>query len=230
MLYNCIHNQTERFDIEIVLCTSSPVKIIRHITDTKINGLYFLELGDGAGLEAAKLIRQHDPRGFIVFIAEHADYMPLTFEHKVEALSYIEKTDEKSVRQKVQECIEYAYDKHVSRPYDGNYIFKAINGQRISCGYDEILFFEIESPSTKRIILHTKNRQYIFYNTLSEIAKELPIGLFFHCHKSYIINVGNLKEDTIIELRQGKNILTLPGDKTCLVSTRKKSGLLRLLG
>ncbi|MCL2198918.1 MAG: LytTR family DNA-binding domain-containing protein [Defluviitaleaceae bacterium] len=215
--------------MEIALCTSSPIKIIRHIADTKVNGLYFLELGDDAGLEAAKLVRRHDPRGFIVFIAANAEYMPLTFEHKVEALSYIEKTDEKTVRLKVEECMEYAYDKHVSRPHDGCYIFKGINGQRISCGYDEILFFETESPSTKRIILHTKNRQYIFYNTLGEIAKELPIGLFFHCHKSYIINVGNLEEDTIMELRQGKNTLTLPGEKTCLVSTRKRSGLLRLL-
>jgi two-component system response regulator AgrA len=195
-LLGFIHSHIGKFDMEITLCTKNPIKIIRHIENTKVHGLYFLELGGKTdGLEAAKLIRKHDPRGFIVFIATNPDYMPLTFEHKVEALSYIQKTDEKTVCQKIGECIEDAYHKHVSRPNDGCYIFKGQNGQRISCCFDDILFFETESPSSKRVILHTKKRQYIFYNTFGEIIKELPIGLFFHCHKSYIVNVGNLTED-----------------------------------
>jgi len=155
--------------------------------------------------------------------------MSLTFEYKVEALSYIQKTDEKVVRQKVCECIEDAYDKHVSRPRVGSFIFKGQNGLRVSCGFDDILFFETESPSSKRVILHTKKRQYKFYNTFGEIIKELPIGLFFHCHKSYIINVGNLTEKSVMELRQGKDKVTMQNGAVCLVSTRRRSGLIKLL-
>lgn len=233
-LFRFIHNHIalKNYDMEIALCSPNPNEIIRLIENTKTHGLYFLDIelaGGKNGLEAARLIRKHDPRGFIVFVTANSGYMRLTFEYKVEALSYIEKTDEKIVREKIGECIDDAYNKHVSRPHDGCYIFKGQNGRRISCEFEDILFFETESSGSKQIVLHTKKRRYKFYNTVGEIIKELPIGLFSHCHKSYIVNVGNLTEEAVIGLRQGKNELLMPDGEVCLVSTRRRSGLIKLL-
>lgn len=228
-LFNFIHTHIieKKFDMEIALCTANPAGILRHIAAAKVHGLYFLALGDGEnGIEAAREIRKYDPRGFIVFLAASAEYLPLTFEYKVEALAYIQK-EEKSLRQKITECLEDAYDKHVSRPNGSCYIFKGENGRRISCEFDDILFFETEAP--KRVILHTKKRRYKFYGTFSEIVQALPVGLFFPCHKSYIINVSNIDESAAQDLRLGKDKIIMPDGAACQVSARKKGGLLKLL-
>lgn len=230
------HIETQKYDMEILICTSETGKIIDFVEANKSNGLYFLELepgewdaADAKGLEAARLIRKHDPRGFIVFLATSPDFLPLTFEYKLEALAYIQKTDDATMCRQISKCIDDSYAKHVSRAQNGNFIFKEQGGGGISCAFDDILFFETESSSSKLIILHTKKRCYKFYSTISEIIKELPTGLFFRCHKSYVVNMDHLPEDSATGLRQGKDTVIMPNGEMCYVSARKKSGLLKLL-
>ncbi|MCL1884251.1 MAG: LytTR family DNA-binding domain-containing protein [Defluviitaleaceae bacterium] len=230
------HVELKKLDMEISLCTSNPERIITFIEGTQTNGLYFLELEEGEwdnpdtkGLETARLIRKHDPRGFIVFIATSPDFLPLTFKYKLEALAYIQKSDDTTVRQQICECIDDAYDKHVSRAQSGNFIFKEQSGSRISCAFDDILFFETESSSSKLIILHTQKRRYKFYSTMNEIIKELPVGLFFRSHKSFVINVGHLPKDSASDLRKGKDSVIMPNGEICYISARRKGGLLKLL-
>ena len=227
-LFNCIHTHicVKKLDMEVLLCTAESEKILRHIEGVKLHGLYFLQLDGEEALAAAREIRKHDPRGFIVLLADCPAFLPRTFEYKLEALAYIEKGDE-HIRQKIHECIEDAYDKHVSRPTGSCFIFKGESGRRISCEFDDILFFETEAP--KRIILHAKKRRYKFYGTFNEIVQELPVGMFFSCHKSYIVNVGNVSDNAMLTLRQGNDKILMPDGADCLVSARKKGGLLKLL-
>ncbi|MCL1842723.1 MAG: LytTR family DNA-binding domain-containing protein [Defluviitaleaceae bacterium] len=236
MLLDCIEKfiAIKNFDMEVSLCTHNPAEILNHI-GKNVNGLYFLDVeianlvtGDVVnGVELAQAIRERDPRGFIVFITAHPRYISLTFEYKVEALAYIHKAEGENVRNKIHDCIENAYNKHVSRADEGYFIFQARYGLLVSCGYDDILFFETQSSN--RIILHARKRQYKFYSTLEKIIKELPFGLFFHCHKSYIINVSNLTEKAVFDLRRGNDRIIMPNGSACLVSSRKKSGLIKLL-
>jgi two-component system response regulator AgrA len=236
--YKAVHSyiKAQKYDMEIIITTNDPGKIIKYIAKNKSNGLYILELQPGEwdsseaqGLEAARLIRKHDPRGFIVFLASSPDFLPLTFEYKLEALAYIQKSDEIAMSRQICECIDDSYQKHVSRAQGGNYIFKEQGGGRISCALDDILFFETESPNTKLIILHAKKRCYKFYGTINEIVKELPVGLFFRCHKSFIVNVGNLTEEQIAEIRLGRDNIAMPDGAICCISARRKSGLTKLL-
>jgi two-component system response regulator AgrA len=222
----------EELDIEFTLCTSDPTKIVRHIKANKVTGLYFLDVElecgyNGVGL--AKTIRQHDPRGFIVFVTAHPRYMSLTFEYKIEALAYIRKEEPGVVMQKITDCIRDAYNKHVSRSYDGCFIFKTISDRKVSCLYSDILFFGTDAPGTKRIIAHTKKRQYVFYGSLDEILSSLPFGLFYKCHKSYVVNVGQLTEKNKHEIIQGKDCFVMTNGSACAVSARKRSGLIKLI-
>ena len=235
---NCVHShiQQQKLDMEVLVCTSAPDKIINFIELHKTNGLYFLELepgewdaSDAKGLEAARLIRKHDPRGFIVFLAQTPDFLPLTFEYKLEALAYIQKTDEETMRRQIHECIDDSYAKHVSRAQSGNYIFKEQNGGFVSCALDDIFFFETEATSSKLIVLHTKKRRYRFYGTINDVINELPTGLFFRCHKSYVVNMEHLPKASASGLRQGEDTVTMPNGALCYVSARKKGGLLKLL-
>jgi len=234
LISKCIQDyiNTEEFDIEVVLCTSDPTKILQVIETHKVNGLYFFDVeleGGYNGVNIAKDIRQYDPRGFIVFVTAHPKYMPITFEYKVEALAYIQKSEEHLVRQSICNCISDAYNRHVSRSDDGCYIFKSQSGRKVSCNHNEILFFETDSQGSKRIILHTKKRQYVFYGSIDEAEKMLPSGQFFRCHKSFIVNVGNLTRANKIELNQKSDRITMPDGFACSVSSRKKGNLTKFL-
>ncbi|MCL1883548.1 MAG: LytTR family DNA-binding domain-containing protein [Defluviitaleaceae bacterium] len=225
----CIED--ENLDMRMEICTSNPRDIIKIISTNKVNGMYFLDVeleGGYNGVKAANTVRQYDPRGFIVFITAYPDYLGLTFEYKVEALEYIHKT-RSDVKGKVYECIRDAYNKYVSRSDEGRYILKTHSGQTVSCGYDEILFFETDAPGTKRIILHTHKRMYTFYGSIDEIAKRLPVGQFYKCHKSCIVNVKHLSINCIDDLIAKKSQIIMPNGLECPVSTRKRFGLQKLL-
>ena len=234
MMSNCISTYLnfEEYDAELVIATFDPEEIIRHLKKHKVNGLYFLDIeleGGYNGVEVARKIRQYDPRGFIVFVSAYARYLSLTFEYKVEALDYIHKLDDDTVSLAVCSCIENAYQKHVSRSDNGYFIFQLPQNRKISCCYDDILFFEIESPGSKRVILHTKKRVYTFWSSLESIAGSLSSGLFFRCHKSYLVNIESLTDKVVDELRQGADIIVMPNGAECHVSTRKAKYLLSFL-
>jgi len=219
----------EELDIKIVLSTANPHDILEYIKKHSVKGIYFLDVeleGTYNGVDVAKDIRNYDPRGFIIFITSHPQYMSLTFEYRVEALAYIQKTTSDIVCQKVCDCILNAYEKHVSRADDG-YIFRAQNGRLVSCDYKDILFFETDPSGKRQLILHAKKRHYIIYSTLNDLSNALPVGLFFRCHKSFIVNVSNLTKSCIDSLSQGKDKMLMPDGTECLVSMRKRRSLLR---
>jgi len=235
MLYKCVKGllSWESYDDIALACpTDDPAKLIGYIKEHKGSGLYFLdiELGGGYnGVEIAKEIRQYDPRGFIVFVTSHQKYMDLTFEYKIEALDYIQKEDAGTVQDKVYKCIENAYNKYVSRDEKSFYIFKATGNQWISCEHEDILFMRSDPDDARRIIVHTKKRQYTTYSSLDNLSKTLTSGSFFRCHRSYILNLRNipLRDGAIIF--SGDNKIIMHDGCECLVSVRKKRGLLELV-
>jgi two-component system response regulator AgrA len=219
--------------MDVVLSTSDPSKIIEMIENTTVHGLYFLDVelnGGYNGVNIAKTIRKYDPRGFIVFITAHSQYMSLTFEYKVEALAYIKKTYDREMGVIICECINNAYDKHVSRSDEGCFVFRTICGRKYSYGYEDILFFESQAPSgSKRIVAHMKKRQYVFSGTIKNVMKRLPFGLFFQCHQSYIVNIRQLSDTNIIYLNEGGDRLIMPDGSVCYVSMRNRTGLIKML-
>jgi len=226
--------ENERLDMKIELCTGNPNEIIKYVKDNEINGIYFfdIELGNNHnGVEIANIIRNHDPRGYIVFITAHPRYMSLTFKYRVEALAYIQKQETDTVLNDVYECMQNAYQKHVTRSITGCFTFQTHDRLKISCTHDDILFFETETSTsaTNRLILHTKLRNYLLYSTLEKVLMELPMGSFILCHRSFIVNISNITEKARIGLCEGKDRMVMPNGAECLVSARKKRDLLKLL-
>jgi len=221
---------------EFALNTTNPDEIIQKVkSSSNINGLYFLDIELGAkcnGIQVARVIRKYDPRAFIVFITSHPQYMPLTFEYRVEALDYISKVDKETIIcKKVHACLQDAYTKHLVRANEECFTFKVIGGHSIFCKYSDILFFETDPNNANRLILHTKNRHYTFYNSLDKICKVLPSELFFRCHKSYIVNMNNLPKfnnETYHVYESGFCIIMQNGAE-CLVSRRQKGIFLESL-
>lgn len=213
----------ENYDIDLGLSTSDPYELITSITGTTNTGIYFLDIdlhSDINGIQLAEKIREHDPRGFIVFITTHAEMSYLTFIYKVEAMDYIIKDNYADIKQRIKDCIQNAHDRYKSKSSELQKVFSIkVNDKIINIDYNDILFFETSSTIHK-IILHSINRQVEFYGKMKEIEKNLD-DRFIRCHTSFIIN-----RDKIKEIDKKNRIAYMINDEECLISTRSIKKLL----
>ena len=71
-------------------------QLLDAITERGAHHLFFLDIEikgeEKKGLEIAKEIRKKDPHATIVFVTTHSEFMPITFQYKVAALDFIDKT------------------------------------------------------------------------------------------------------------------------------------------
>ena len=222
----------EDYDIDFALSTKDPAEIIKYVEQSSVNGLYFLDIelaGGHNGIDVAKQIREYDPRGFIVFVTAFESYMQLTFEYKVEPLDYIYKTDNGEVEKRIRECIKSAYRKYVTRQLEPSFVFKVRNGRRISRPHNQILYFETDTIGDRRVVMHTEKRPFVFYDTLKNVAANLSSGLFFDCHKSFIVNISKIPQESVNELKTGKDYVAMPNYRRCYVAARKRRQLIKLV-
>ncbi|ABR36689.1 two component transcriptional regulator, LytTR family [Clostridium beijerinckii NCIMB 8052] len=213
----------ENFDMEIVLATSKPEDIISHLKKNKISGLYFLDVDLNSninGIKLAEIIREYDPRGFIVFVTTHAEMSYLTFIYKVEAMDYIIKDTIENVKQRIHECILNAQKKYSSKSTElqKNFTFK-VDDKIINIEYSKILFFET-SHTIHKVIIHAMDRQIEFYAKLKDIESQLD-NRFYRCHRSFLVN-----KDNITEIDIHNRVIHMINGQECFVATRMLKGLL----
>lgn len=214
----------DNLNASIVLSTENPYDVIDHVKNFKKNtGIYFLDISlksDIDGLNLAKVIRKMDLEGYIIFVTTHSELRILTFEYKVEALDYIIKDDILKVKNRIKECLLKACERDKeSRGNKGKSIVVNYGSRTINISLDDILFFET-SAKIHKVKVHTANQQMEFYGTLKEI-EEVVDENFYRSHKSYLINLKNIKEID----RYKKVVVMLNGEK-CYVSSKNMRGLL----
>lgn len=207
----------ENYDMDLGLSTSDPYELINSITGTTNTGIYFLDVdlhSDINGIQLAEKIREHDPRGFIVFITTHAEMSYLTFIYKVEAMDYIIKDNYNNIRQRVNDCIKNAHDKYKTKSSELQKIFSIkVEDKIVNIDYNDILFFETSSTIHK-VVLHSVNRQVEFYSKMKEVENSLD-ERFIRCHNSFIVN-----KDKIKEIDKKNRIAYMINGEECLISTR----------
>lgn len=213
----------ENFDMEVALSTENPDDIITYLKDNNLSGLYFLDVdlkSNINGIKLAELIREYDPRGFIVFVTTHAEMSYLTFIYKVEAMDYIIKDNYQNVNDRIHQCIINANKKYTSNAtaLQKNFNIKA-KDKIINVEYNKILFFET-STIIHKVILHAVDRQIEFYSNMKNIEEKLD-DRFYRCHRSFLVNKDNIKEIDI-----SNKVIKMINDETCQASTRLIKGLL----
>lgn len=185
----------ENLDMKLALATSDPHSILNYLDDNKVDkGLYFFDIAletDINGIELAAKIKQKKLNSKIVFITTHSEMVFLTFKYQIEALDYILKDYPDELQSRIIKDInlcnqEFQKGESLSEEY---YQFKT--GQHLrSVKINDILFFE-SSPVPHKVIVHLVNGQFEFYSTVKNLENENKA--FFRCHKSYVVNVNNIK-------------------------------------
>jgi len=216
----------EELDMELVLSTVDPVEILDYLKEKpETVGLYFLDVDlkhKISGIALASEIRELSDLAKIVFVTTHSELTYLTFVHKIEAMDYIIKDRPEEIERKVQDCIQVAYKRYLNDQSPEKSIYKVkIEDRILAIPYDEIMFIE-SSDVAHKLVLHQKNAQLEYYGSLKKIEEEIPH--FFRCHRSYLINLENIKE-----LDQSTKEVEMINGELCLVSTRNMKKLVSLL-
>lgn len=216
-------------NLDIALCTDNPKNVLNYLQENKNNvGIYFLDIdlnSDINGLMLAKNIRKYDPNGYIIFITVHSELSYMTFEYKVEAMGFIPKDDILLLNNKVRDNLLIAYNKYVNKIENddeskNDFIMIETGYHKININFKSILFFETIS-STHKIRVHTFKRQIEFYGSIKELKDKLNDD-FYHSHRSYLVNIKNIKE-----IDKKRLLIRMKNDEECYVSIRRLKGLMK---
>lgn len=167
-------------------------------TKTKAEVVFLdIEINGASGLECAKIIADLEPKTKIIYATAHSEYMSNAFE--VYAFDYL-------VKPFNLERVNHTLDriKSLSEPVKNDDLDKIVKYER---GLDKLLVKGKESMSfidIKDIILvqrensstviYTKKDSFTTSASLGDIEAKLDTEQFMRSHKSYLINVSQIKK------------------------------------
>lgn len=160
--------------------------------------LFFLDinLGDIQGTVLVNALKKMQPDMKIVFVTAYSEYAVKAFELGVE--DYIMKPFDKRRLEKMLKKCGILQEKSVpdtnGDPVSGGRIRKlAINtaGRIIFEDVDHIVFIETYK---RGCLIHTDKEEYFEGKPIGDFEKKLGDMGFYRCQKSYLINLGKVKE------------------------------------
>lgn len=156
-----------------------------------------------SGVELAEKIKFYYKNTYIVFVTAYNEYAVKAFE--VGAIDYILKPyDEKRIQLTIERLLKkklyYNYSdfplsytiesilSSVGKEKKCDKLCALSHGKTMLININEAYYCFAENEKN---YIKTKNKKYITNNTLSEIEAKTN---FFRCHKSFLVNIDNVKE------------------------------------
>lgn len=155
------------------------------ISDYKDFDIIFLDIDMKGinGIEAAKRIREKDKLVKIVYVTNYTDYTSSAF--SVHAFGYIVKpVKEEDIHHQLDEVLSYMREE-ISEVLE----FNTTEGI-IRIDLKDIYYFEYK---LRKVIMKTKDYSYIIKQKISEIGDQMEDYDFVMPHKSFSINLYNVK-------------------------------------
>ena len=157
-----------------------------------------VEMPELNGVDCARAIQDLNPNIIVIFATAYEGYMGDAFE--VYAFDYLMKPFKV---ERVIQTLERARDRMLlrntrnltppvkNRGAGGRLMLRHREGVSF-IDYDDILLVQREDRST---VIYTRNdERYVTSDSLAEMEERLPADVFFRCHKSYIINLNQIKD------------------------------------
>ena len=190
------HAANEGYDINILLSTPDPDELLEYAQKhPDKNRLYIFDVDLGSdkidGITLAAKIREFDTFSKLIFVTTHSKLAALIFKYRLEALDYIVKDDTNNIAEQVCDCIDFAYSRSFNNVEQEDLFTVNINTGLISIPVADIISIESAQSGYKKITLYTKSDRFEFSGSLSQIEPINPA--FYRCHKSYVVNVANIR-------------------------------------
>jgi len=182
-----------------------------------------VEMPEMTGVECARAIQDVDPSIIIIFATAYEGYMGDAFE--VYAFDYLMKPFKV---ERVIQTLERARDRlilrstHITPPAapraaSGRLMLRHREGVSF-VDLQDILLVQREDRST--VLYTSSGEKYVTNDSLAEMEERLPKEVFFRCHKSYIINLNQIKD--ITPYGRWTYVVRLEGTKQDALITHEK--------
>lgn len=213
------------YDMEIVLCSGHPKKILDQIRCVPRQGIYFLDVelkGEAMdGFTLGQEIRRYDARGFLIYVTAFQDLAFETFRYHLEALDYLVKGDEKRLYEGISRCLEDITQRMCrERDEEREYFTVKVLDVVKHIPIDEILFFTT-SGRTHRIELHAVRDRMDFIGSMQELEKQLP-DCFMRVHRACLVNI-----DHIAQLDMKKREILMDNGERCIFARTMRERLVK---
>lgn len=168
------------------------------------------------GMTAAKHIRELDKDVIIIFVTNMSQYAVKGYE--VDALSFL-----------LKPITYFAFSQELKRAIDkiqdreNNYFMFSTKDETIRLHTSEILY--VESMKHK-LIIHTKQKQYIINGTMRDIESKLSKYNFFRCNNCYLVNLARVTgvKDNFAIVDDHELLISRPRKKAFLEALTKYFG------
>lgn len=183
----------KQFHIEKI--TTSTIEFLKYIEDIKISGgVYFLDMDfkqDINGIDLALKIKQRDIQAKIIFITNYSKYATLTLKNKIEAVDYINKSQNiDTLQDEIISNLKYCYNSIIKQKNYSKSVFSfSVNSTTYFIDINDILFIE-SSHIPHLLTLATLDSKYNFYGKISNIDKDYEN--LYKISRSCLINPKNM--------------------------------------
>ncbi|MFS8952082.1 competence system response regulator transcription factor ComE [Streptococcus oralis] len=199
-LERILNEISEESNIPISYKTTGKVREFKeYIENDEVNQLYFLDIDihgiEKKGFEVAQFIRHHNPYAIIVFITSRSEFATLTYKYQVSALDFVDKDiNDELFKKRIEQSIFYTKSMLLENEDVVDYFDYNYKGNDLKIPYHDILYIETTGVSHKLRIIG-KNFSKEFYGTMTDIQEKDKHTQRFYCsHKSFLVNVGNVRE------------------------------------
>lgn len=197
------------FERAVDFAQENPAQANVYFLDIVLNQEYV------SGFTLARQIRRKDVMAYLVFISSHPEFSLKILQYKLRALDYIYKHDD-NFQKRVLDCIDVVIDEISRREEMDDFRQITLKKGNIihTVKLSDILYIETR-PGSRLLYCVLKDGSVLqFHDTMKNIMKNLD-SRFFHCHRSYIINVRQIKK---LENDRHYYSVTMNDGKVCDVS------------
>lgn len=202
------------YPMGIAVDTDDVYDLIENINKSLNEGMYFLEIEQHTKAEKiklAKLIRDKDRDGVIIFFSKNYKSSLIILKCRIEAMDYIVYKENDEFAEEIKKCFMQANNRLNNK---NRVLIIEKDNEIISIKYDNIMYFEA-SMKPHKVEVYTKDENIDFYGTLSDIEKQLD-DEFCRCHKGFIINIKQVKR-----LDKNKRLVEMNDGSKCFVSQKR---------
>ena len=199
------------YEAQITFKSNNANDVLSYIQSNKVDVLILdIHLQSGiSGIELAEKVRKTNKSVYIIFTTGHLEYALLAY--KVKTFDYIAKP---FTIERIEETLVRLFaDTPNDRPR-----YLSLNNKNI-IKQDDIQYIKKDGM---KLIVYTDSNQYEAYTSFNKIEPCLAEN-FVRCHKSYIVNVDNIKDIEPIS-----NTIKYD-DKECYIGPKYKNNFMEVL-
>lgn len=186
-------------DAQIALSTPNPNEVLKYAKNNSVDVL-ILDINfksDISGIDIANKIRAKNKNAYIIFATGHLEYLILAY--KCKTFDYLPKPIS---MENLEETILRLFDDVTENKSKNNFI--KINNSGTFINANSIYYIE---KCKNKVIFKTTDSEYFISSSFNKLKNELPKS-FVQCHKSYIVNVDNVKsiENNTVHFEKNNNL------------------------